>query len=64
MTHIIIDEADRLEWALSKFRRLVQRSGVLKDLGKKRYYVKPSTAKRMKVAAAIRRRHRASRRSR
>jgi ribosomal protein S21 len=31
------------------------RSGILKDLRKKRFYVKPSTAKRLKAAAARRR---------
>jgi small subunit ribosomal protein S21 len=55
MTEIIIGENDRLDWALKKFRRTVQRSGVLKALGKKRFYVKPSLARRLKTAAARRR---------
>ena len=42
MTEIVLKEDDRVEWALKAFRRKVQRSGVLKDLRQKRYYVKAS----------------------
>jgi small subunit ribosomal protein S21 len=56
MTEIRLGEGDRLEWAIKTFKRKVQRSGILKDLRKKRFYVKPSTAKRLKAAAARRRR--------
>ncbi|NIM52502.1 MAG: 30S ribosomal protein S21 [Gemmatimonadales bacterium] len=59
MTEIILDENDRLDWALKAFRRKVQRSGILQDLRNKRFYVKPSLAKRRKAAAAVRRRLRA-----
>ncbi len=64
MTVVILNESDRLEWAIKHFRRQVQRSGILRDVKKKRFYVKRSTAKRLKAAAARRRRHRMSRRSR
>ncbi len=56
MTEIILGEADRLDWAIKHFRRKVQRSGVLRELKKKRFYVKPSTAKRLKAETAARRR--------
>lgn len=55
MSEIVIGENDKLEWALKAFRRKVQKSGVLKDLRQKRFYVKPSVAKRLKSAAARRR---------
>jgi small subunit ribosomal protein S21 len=61
MTVVILNESDRVEWAIKHFRRQVQRSGILRDVKKKRYYVKPSVAKRMKAAAAQRRRHRSNR---
>ena len=61
---VILTENDRIDWAIKHFRRQVQRSGILQDLRKKRYYVKPSMAKRIKAAAARRRRHRAKRRFR
>ena len=62
MTEIIIGENDRLEWAIKSFRRKVQRSGVLRDLRKKRFYLKPSEAKRKKAQAAARRKFRSKRR--
>jgi len=55
MSEIVFGDNDRLEWALKAFRRKVQKSGVLKELRQKRFYVKPSTAKRLKAAAARRR---------
>ena len=61
MTEVILDENDSVTWALKKFRRKVQRSGILKDFRKKRYYVKPSLQRRMKAVAAERRRRRAAR---
>ncbi len=55
MTEVTIGEGDRLDAAIKAFKRKVMRSGILKDLRKKRFYVKPSTAKRLKAAAARRR---------
>lgn len=57
MSEIVIGDNDRLEPALKAFRRKVQKSGVLKELRQKRFYVKPSTAKRLKAAAARRRKN-------
>lgn len=62
MVEVKLDEGDKLEWALKKFRRKVQRSGILRDARKNRYYVKPSEARRLKQAAAERRRRRKARR--
>lgn len=62
MSEIILREDDGVEWAIKAFRRKVQRSGVLKDLRKKRYFVKPSLARRLKKASARRRRRNAKRR--
>ena len=55
MVEIRLDEADRLEWALKAFKKQVQKAGVLKDLRKKRHYVKPSEARQLKAKAAKRR---------
>ncbi len=63
MTEIKIEEKDSVEWAVKAFRRKVQRSGVLKELRRKRYYTKPSTAKRLKQAASRRRRRSEERRA-
>ena len=61
MTEIILGENDRVEWAIKTFRRKVQRSGILRDLRRGRFFVKPSLARRLKVAAAKRRRRRSLR---
>ena len=45
MVEIRLKEGDRLEWAIKKFRREVQRAGILRDLRRRRFYVKPSEAK-------------------
>lgn len=62
MVEIRLEEGDRLEWALKKFRRKVLRSGIFKDLRRKRYYVKPSQQRRLKQAAARRRARRQQKR--
>jgi len=65
---IILAETDRLDWALKQFRRRMLRSGRFKDMKRKRYYVKPSVARKEKEAAAARRkrkdRNRAARQNR
>lgn len=58
MPHITLEEHDRVEWAIKAFRRQVQRAGILRDLREKRHYLKPSVAKRLKAAAARRRKTR------
>ena len=55
MIEVVLDEADRLDWALKQFKRKVQKAGVLKDLRKKRHYEKPSVVRARKAAAARRR---------
>lgn len=64
MSEIILGENDRVEWAIKQFRRKVQRAGILKDLRKRRFYLKPSAAKRKKAEAAARRRRSARKRRR
>jgi small subunit ribosomal protein S21 len=61
---VIIGENERLDWALKQFQRKVIRAGVLKDVRKKRFYVKPSEARQRKAVAARQRNARAQRRER
>jgi len=63
MVELQLDEADRLEWALKAFKKKVQKAGILKDLRRKRHYVKPSEARQQKAAAARRRKTSGGRRS-
>jgi len=55
MVEITLDENDRLDWALKSFKRQVIRSGILKDVRRKRFYVKPSEVRQLKAEAVQRR---------
>ena len=63
MVEVVLDENDRLDWALKQVRRKLIRSGLFKDMKKRRFYEKPSEAKKRKAAAARRRNARARRRT-
>lgn len=57
MVEIELGENDRLDWALKQFRRRMIRSGLFKDMRRKRFYEKPSEARKAKSKAALRRKH-------
>lgn len=61
MPEIQLTETDRLEWALKAFKRQVQKSGILRELRRRRHYVKPSEARQLKSKAAQRARDKARR---
>lgn len=61
MVKVIVHENDDLERALRRFKRKMIRSGLFRDMKKKRYYEKPSEAKRRKARANERRRRRSQR---
>ena len=63
MIEVKLDDGDRIDAALRSFKKKVQRSGLLKDLRRRRHYVKPSELRQLKAAAA-RRRARTNTRSR
>ena len=54
MPEIHLSETDRRDWALKTFKRQVQKTGVLRELRKRRHYVKPSKARQIKSKAAKR----------
>ena len=54
MPAIVLEETDRIEWALKAFKRQVQKSGILRELRRRRHHVKPSEARRLKSKAAQR----------
>jgi small subunit ribosomal protein S21 len=56
MIEIKLGDEDRIEWALKAFKRKMARSGILQELRRKRFYVKPSEARQKKSANARRRR--------
>jgi small subunit ribosomal protein S21 len=55
VVEIEIAETGRLDWALKQFRRRMIRSGLFKDMRRKRFYEKPSEARKVKAKAALRR---------
>ena len=62
MTEIVLGEGERLDFALKKFRKMVERSGILRDVRRQRHYVKPSVARRLEKAEALRRKRADARR--
>ncbi|HOV98739.1 MAG: 30S ribosomal protein S21 [Bacteroidetes bacterium] len=59
MVGIIIGENEPIDRAIKRFKKKYERSGILKEVKKRSFYVKPSVKKRMKLAKAIRRSQRA-----
>lgn len=61
MPEIQLTESDRLDWALKLFKRRMQTAGILRELRRRRHYVKPSAARVLKSKAAQRARDKARR---
>jgi small subunit ribosomal protein S21 len=55
MIEILLTETDGLDWALKVFKRRLQRSGILRELRRRRHHVKPSDARRLKSSSRRRR---------
>ena len=58
MSRVEIRDDENLEKALRRFKRLVEREGILKTLKAKKHYEKPSERKRREMRQAISRRTR------
>ena len=61
MPEIILNETDRIDWALKTFKRQMQKSGILRELRRRSHYMKPSEARQAKSKAAQRARRNAAR---
>jgi len=59
MPEIILNDTDRIDWALKTFKRQMQKSGILRELRRRRHHVKPSEARQIKSRAAQRARDKA-----
>ncbi len=64
MPEITLADTDRIEWVLKVFKRQVQKAGVLRELRRRRHYVKPSEARQLKSKAAQRARDKERKRGR
>jgi small subunit ribosomal protein S21 len=43
LAHIIVDENEILEKAIKRFKRMVEKEGIIREYKKREYYEKPST---------------------
>jgi small subunit ribosomal protein S21 len=57
---IRLNDTNGIEWALKMFKRQMQKSGIFRELRRRRHYVKPSEARQIKSKAAQRARDRAA----
>lgn len=61
MPSIIIRDGESFEGALKKFKKQVEKSGILSEIRKREHYEKPSVKKKRKAAAARKRLQKKSR---
>lgn len=43
MAHIVIDDNESLEKAIKRFKRMIEKEGIIREFKKREYYEKPST---------------------
>ena len=55
MVQIDLSDTDRIEWALKAFKKQVQKSGILRELRRRRHHDNPRHARQLKEMAARRR---------
>lgn len=48
MAHIVIDDSENLEKAIKRFKRMVEKEGIIREYKKREYYEKPSTIQNRK----------------
>ena len=54
MAHIIVDDNEMLEKAIKRFKRMVEKEGIIREFKKREYYEKPSTILNRKEKAIAR----------
>lgn len=59
MAEVVVRENESLDRALRRFKKKVQRAGILRDLRRHHHYLKPSERRRRDRMKAERRRRRA-----
>jgi len=55
MTTIRLKENEPFEVAMRRFKRTIEKSGLLTDLRAREFYEKPTAARKRKLAAAVKR---------
>ncbi|MFH2114031.1 MAG: 30S ribosomal protein S21 [Spirochaetota bacterium] len=64
MSQITIDENEPLEKALKRFKRMVEKEGIIREWKKREYFEKPSTIRNRKEKAIQRKLMRKTRKTR
>ena len=64
MTYVTSDDSEHLEKALKRFKRQVEKEGIIREWKKKEFYEKPSTVLNRKNKALRRKLMKKTRRSR
>jgi small subunit ribosomal protein S21 len=54
LAHIVIDDSELLEKAIKRFKRMVEKEGIIREFKKREYYEKPSTILNRKKKAIAR----------
>ena len=54
MAHIVIDDNELLDKAIKRFKRMVEKEGIIREFKKREYYEKPSTILNRKKKAIAR----------
>jgi small subunit ribosomal protein S21 len=62
MAKVIVRKNESPEKAMRRFKRKVEREGIMKDVKKNRYYRKPSVRRKEKIKSAQKRRRKLERR--
>ena len=60
--NVKVRKGEDVNKTIRRFKKLYEAEGVLKDIKRKRYYMKPSEAKKHKRAMAAKKRRKAARR--
>ncbi|MDA3871830.1 MAG: 30S ribosomal protein S21 [Candidatus Marinimicrobia bacterium] len=55
MIQVTVHDNENLERALRRFKKKFEKAGIIKDIHKNAYYIKPSQNRRIAKAKAIRR---------
>ena len=48
MATIVVDDSENLEKAIKRFKRMVEKEGIIREYKKREYFVKPSATQHQK----------------
>lgn len=51
MATIVVDDSENLEKAIKRFKRMVEKEGIIREFKRREYYVKPSAESHQKKTA-------------